>query len=86
MKEGGTNSLLALLFLALAGVLAVPFAGNREVGKAHETAATPSAVATPAPTATPPGSGQEIAAPLLTWFPPPAEESRAPDTEGSSRA
>jgi hypothetical protein len=82
MKEGGTNSLLALLFLALAGVLAVPFAGNREVGKAHETAATPSAVATPAPTATPPGSGQEIAAPLLTWFLPPAERAEPRTLKG----
>ena len=73
MKDRGINGLLTLLFLALAGVLAVPFAGNRKVEKPREAAAAPPATPTPQTTATPPAGSQEIAAPLLTWFLPPAE-------------
>jgi hypothetical protein len=70
------NGLLALLLLAVAGVVAVPFAGSREASRPRESSPAP----TLRPTASPPGppstEGEpEIAAPLLTYFLPPGDRA-----------
>ncbi|MGE5345183.1 MAG: hypothetical protein ACM3JH_04435 [Acidithiobacillales bacterium] len=71
--KGRGGGLLALLFLALAGVLAVPFAGGRKTEETPEAAAARRLALTPAPPAVPAESAPEVAAPLLTWFLPPAD-------------
>ncbi len=69
-RAGG---LVALLLLALAGVLAVPFAGGRKTERSTESAAVVRPALTLAPPTTPPDGAPGIAAPLLTWFLPPAD-------------
>ncbi len=72
MKER-SGSLVALLLLALAGALAVPFAASRKTEKPPETGAVGRPALTPAPPAALQEGAREIAAPLLTWFLPPAD-------------
>lgn len=72
MKDRG-NGLLAILLLALAGAIAVPFAGSRETGKPREPTAPERVALTPAPAERTAEGTAEIAAPLLTFFLPPAE-------------
>jgi hypothetical protein len=81
MKDRGTG-VLALLFLALAGVLAVPFAGSRETEKPREAGAAQRVELAPAPATSPPESTPEIAAPLLTFFLPPADRAEPRTLKG----
>ena len=71
-RDGG---LLTILFLAIAGIFAVPMAGGREVSRETKSSAGPTATPTAGPTATPTESAPEIAAPLLNWFLPPASRA-----------
>ena len=77
------NSLLAVLFLAIAGLFAVPVAGGRKAPKASEAAAVPTPAPAPSPTVVPSEGVPEIAAPLLTWFLPPAERADSRSLKGA---
>jgi hypothetical protein len=69
-RPGG---LLVLLFMVLAGALTVPFAGSKEAAKPAVVEASRPAVHKPTPQPTSWENAPEVAAPLLTFFLPPAE-------------